>query len=541
MKFIKGITIILAIALIVTFVCGCGSEKEPEKEKNDIIKEGKKVVENGTTFIDITAQYTSTAKTTVNEVKTPVIEKKPEPEISQAPITPKKRVRTFNEIFASFFGNFIPLKDDSNKDKIRKILTDVSIVTIVICLFGFGKLLIEYQSTVSGHDKISSKAVIADKLTDNEYVDLWKNRFSQGTTVKFPKRMNPAYAYPYSVNQDLVGWLKMDGLDLDIQVVQGADNLYYTDKDFYKKKNASGIPYLESKNNPAQLDDNTINAARDLGANYFQTLVANGSNDQSRSIRSYKTNALPFFKGFITAVEKTNPGYTWDWDEKKLIGKNVIAVFGEEDLMIATDIDNHTTFTTEAVNFTFNHILSRFNIAISTSIEDGTVTLKSLTVNGMNNKGSFDESLAAASTAGSTARWNNLAVDGTYAITAVKDASNNDVVVNASKQFIYQGLVIPQTAAYESINLDGTSDEAAPYLNIQYSITTGEGAAAKTQDYSYFYNLADLFNGEGSSNLAFNEGWQNNLYITIGAAAINFDAQVYEWATQTPGGNLEVQ
>lgn len=68
-------------------------------------------------------------------------------------------------------------------------------------------------------------------------------------------------------------------------------------------------------------------------ANYFQTLVANGSNDQSRSIRSYKTNALPFFKGFITAVEKTNPGYTWDWDEKKLIGKNVIAVFGEEEYM----------------------------------------------------------------------------------------------------------------------------------------------------------------------------------------------------------------
>ena len=31
MKFIKGVTIVLAIALIVPFVCGCGSEKEPEK------------------------------------------------------------------------------------------------------------------------------------------------------------------------------------------------------------------------------------------------------------------------------------------------------------------------------------------------------------------------------------------------------------------------------------------------------------------------------------------------------------------------------
>lgn len=214
------------------------------------------------------------------------------------------------------------------------------------------------------------------------------------------------------------------------------------------------------------------------------------------------------------------------------------AKFGAEDLMIATDIPAHTAFTATAVNFTFNHILSRFNIAISTTISDGTVTLKSLTVNGMKNKGSFDESLAAAVPAGSTARWTDLAVDGTYAITAVKDASNNNVVVNASKQFVYQGLVIPQTAAYESIKLDGTSEEAAPYLNIQYTIKTGE---SNEQSYSYYYNLADLFGATAGTPLAFNEGWQNNLYITIGAAAISFDATVYEWATQEPEGDLAVQ
>ena len=216
------------------------------------------------------------------------------------------------------------------------------------------------------------------------------------------------------------------------------------------------------------------------------------------------------------------------------------AVFGTEDLMIATDIDNHTAFTTEAVNFTFNHILSRFNIAISTSITDGTVTLKSLTVNGIANTGSFDESKADAEQEGSTARWT---ASGSATLTAVKDASNNDVVVNKDKQFVYQGLVLPQVAEAATIALNGTDavTSAKPYLNIQYSITTGEGATAKSQDYSYYYNLADLFNGDTDATLSFNEGWQNNLYITIGAAAINFDAQVYEWATQTPGGNLEVQ
>lgn len=212
------------------------------------------------------------------------------------------------------------------------------------------------------------------------------------------------------------------------------------------------------------------------------------------------------------------------------------AVFGAEDLMIATDIDEHKSYTSNAVNFTFNHILSRFNIAISTSITDGTVTLKSLTVNGIANTGSFDESEAAAAQAGSTARWTTAS--GSTTLTAVKGAEGADVVVDASKQFIYQGLVIPQTAAYESIKLDGTSNETAPYLNIEYTITTG---GSNTQSYSYYYNLADLFNGAETADLSFNEGWQNNLYISIGAAAISFDATVYEWATQAPSGSLEIE
>lgn len=68
-------------------------------------------------------------------------------------------------------------------------------------------------------------------------------------------------------------------------------------------------------------------------ANYFKTMVDSGGKDNSRTIRSYKSTALPFFKAFITAVEKTNTGYKWDWDEKKLIGKNVVAIFGEEEYL----------------------------------------------------------------------------------------------------------------------------------------------------------------------------------------------------------------
>lgn len=83
-------------------------------------------------------------------------------------------------------------------------------------------------------------------------------------------------------------------------------------------------------------------------ANYFSTLVANGLRDSSKTIRSYKPNALPFFKGFITAVEKSNQGYQWDWDEQKLVGKFVVAVFGEEEYL---DQDGNVKVGTKVVEF----------------------------------------------------------------------------------------------------------------------------------------------------------------------------------------------
>ena len=44
-----------------------------------------------------------------------------------------------------------------------------------------------------------------------------------------------------------------------------------------------------------------------------------------------ETKCQQMFKGFITAVENSNPGYKWDWDEKSLVGKKLCGVFGLEE------------------------------------------------------------------------------------------------------------------------------------------------------------------------------------------------------------------
>lgn len=48
---------------------------------------------------------------------------------------------------------------------------------------------------------------------------------------------------------------------------------------------------------------------------------------------SYKEKALRFFKGFKTAVEESNPGYTFKNDPQSLVGKFVGVVLGEEEYL----------------------------------------------------------------------------------------------------------------------------------------------------------------------------------------------------------------
>ena len=75
---------------------------------------------------------------------------------------------------------------------------------------------------------------------------------------------------------------------------------------------------------------------------YFAKHTAKGYG----SIRCYYTDkALSFFKRTITAFEKTNKGYKFDFNEKSLVGKKCVIVFAEreyvdqdtDEVKIATD------------------------------------------------------------------------------------------------------------------------------------------------------------------------------------------------------------
>lgn len=80
-----------------------------------------------------------------------------------------------------------------------------------------------------------------------------------------------------------------------------------------------------------------------------------------RCNRFYGAKAVGFFKAFIEAVQNTNKGYTWNWDEKSLIGKGVGIVFRDEEY-----IDR---------NGQLRHSIAPFEFKTANEIREGAFTI----------------------------------------------------------------------------------------------------------------------------------------------------------------------
>lgn len=207
------------------------------------------------------------------------------------------------------------------------------------------------------------------------------------------------------------------------------------------------------------------------------------------------------------------------------------------DLMIADEKEVSYSNFGKDVELNFIHILSRLNITVKKATQvDDVVNLVKLEVVNLKNFGNFDESKKNGTdlSNGTTDRWEKI---NNYNIITY----NKSQEVSVYKQYAVQALVIPQNAEVEDVRLDGKGMAATPmpYIRIEYTITpTGSGAITET--FVAYYNLATAFTVSSPSTIAFNEGWENNLHITITPSKIEFDANVAKW-DEHPHPDLEIK
>jgi len=268
--------------------------------------------------------------------------------------------------------------------------------------------------------------------------------------------------------------------------------------------------------------------------------IKNGKNASNAVTTAYE-NAYLTYSGFTLAG--TNLTETSAYTEIKTDAKDngykkswKGITNGDVDLMIAARCEktgiSSITASDQTVQLNFIHILSRLNVAFKkSSVLDGAVVkVTDFKVCNLVKGGDFDESKATANGGKMTTRWTPLVNTDKANLLTIQGVYKDADLSSETAYYTIQSLVIPQNVAHASLTRNGTdvTDTSAPYIIVKYTI--------ESEPYVAYINLAAAFGmdgTEGKTSVAFNEGWQNNLTVTLDALEILFDASTSEWADDT--------
>ena len=135
-------------------------------------------------------------------------------------------------IFIRLLKYFIPWKGDPAKEIIRKIIFLTALITLIAMLFQIVPYFVEPMI----NDKITSEV-------RNEYIPKDENAPYSSPNI------NPRFAALYERNNDIVGWIEIDGTNINYPVVQKLGDTgeedYYLRRDFDGDYNRYGTIFAD--------------------------------------------------------------------------------------------------------------------------------------------------------------------------------------------------------------------------------------------------------------------------------------------------------
>ncbi len=137
-------------------------------------------------------------------------------------------------------------------------------------------------------DKTTTEKEEATKPTESTTAPLtpaqqWEKLRSDYPNVIFPVDLQLKYAKLYATNQDFVGYLSADGINLSLPIVQTDNDEDYMNKNFYGKSTKYGCPFVTHLNNIEELDMNTV-----IFGHHMNNGTVFGALDKYKSIEGFK-------------------------------------------------------------------------------------------------------------------------------------------------------------------------------------------------------------------------------------------------------------
>lgn len=142
------------------------------------------------------------------------------------------------------------MKKIANKQILLFLITLLAIIIFIVFI-----LILMWNYHNVQNKKILDEISDAVTIVENE-----KNNAVEGQIVS--ENSNIEYNFNFETlrekNSDIVGWIKVNGINIDYPVVQSKNNSYYMTHNFEKNYNAAGWIFVDYKNKLDGTDKNIV-------------------------------------------------------------------------------------------------------------------------------------------------------------------------------------------------------------------------------------------------------------------------------------------
>lgn len=142
----------------------------------------------------------------------------------------------------------------------NNLMKQISLNTLKLCGFILIAMIVGTISYIAydNYNSLQEVTAIQEKVHEiiakkEEDIELPPEKKQEELTIK-----NKYIASLLSINQDVVGYLKVNNTNVDYPVVLGQDNKHYLDKNLYNQEDKNGWIFMDFRNSDKILNDNTI-------------------------------------------------------------------------------------------------------------------------------------------------------------------------------------------------------------------------------------------------------------------------------------------
>lgn len=152
-----------------------------------------------------------------------------------------------------------------HRDQRKKFLLLLLLIVIyvVYLLFSVTILIgwfIDSKKTKDISEKIEKSIVVEEvvEAKEEELVNPPVTKESDYWYYTKQKLMSVDFTELKKINNDTIGWIQLQGTNINYPVVQTTDNSYYLSHSYNKENNTAGWVFMDYRNNATNLNNNTI-------------------------------------------------------------------------------------------------------------------------------------------------------------------------------------------------------------------------------------------------------------------------------------------